>query len=598
MSLDSAEVVMQKLINIATEKGDGLFTIRIIARRPGSVVPTSLAMFHQATIAQLGNIESWLPRIVGGGEYSISVNHSTNVGQRFTFTLTLPGAAFQAPILNAVAQPGWDGPVDLATSQVVDQGGQPAQQFVSTQFQPQFTQQPQQRPAFTTQPATAQAFQQMAATPAEQLLTVQREASMAREQLDKRQAEMDKRDIEDRMRREAHDRESKMKSEMNTQLDAIKQLLVAQKAPPEPKTDPMAAIAALGAVLAPIAAAFIKSSDDSKRLSMEMSQKQAELAATTAREIAAAQAKAAEANTTMMMKMLEKPSGPDPVMTMILEQQKSHAEGNANMMGQIVNAMGTTAKLSISMIETIAELTAPPEGSPVADAIKEGVKALGSLVGGASAGARQAIQSQQRAQQATVPTKPPLPQGPTPDQLTAARQRAATVNQQAQQQQQAHVQAQAQAAAQVQPANVVQFPPQPAVGTPAAQAVIDAVPNQPMPGAFDGVETRSTVDELEDLIRSHTEPVDAVAKYLLDNVNDPAMRGALAKVENDPSALVAEKFGMLWLSELKNQAYIERLGDSLEQQAEERGMAAPEDGDDPEPDAPDTSAAAVAEVAP
>jgi len=572
MAFDTAEVVMQKLIALATTKGDGAFTIRIIARRAGSVVPTALAMFHQGTINHIGNIEAWLPLLVGGGEYTIAVNHASDVGVRYTFTMNLPGNPFPQTQINAINGPSWQGPTDIANVPVPTEPVPPAQQYNTAFQQPGgWPALPQQRQTISSQPAMAQTFQQMAATPAEQLLVVQREESKARESLDRRQAELDKRDTEDRMRREAQDRETKLKSEMTAQFDSFKALLASQQKPAEPKTDPMAAIAALLAGLAPIANAFISGNNDMKRLQIEMGQRQAEMAATTARDIAAAQAKAAEAQTTMLLKLTERPAQ-SPEMAAMLDLTRAQAESQGAMMGQIVNAMGTVSKMSIGMIETIADLTAPPEGSPVADAIKDTVKALGSLMNGADKGARNAITSQQQA----IPQKqqkPGLPPGaPTQQQIEEARKRAATVNQQAQAQQQAHVAATAAAA--TQPANVVQFPTSP---VPSAPSVPEAPTAQEMPDGFAGIETKTTVDELEDLIRKHHEPVEAVAQFLLDNLKDPAMTGALRKAEGDPNVLIAERFGLIWLSDEGNQGYIERLAEALEELAEAQGLSAPED---------------------
>ena len=588
MSFDTAEVVMQKLIALATEKGDGAFTIRIIARRGSSVVPTALVMFHQGTIAQLANIESWLARIVGGGEYTVAVNHASDLGKRHTFSMSLAGQPFPQVMLSAVQAPDWSGPTDVANAAPAQPESMPT---TPSPFNPTFAQpgypalrpQPMQQPqpfAQQVMPAGAQAFQAMPADAGAQLLTVQREAALAKGELDRRQAEMDKREIEDRMRREAHDRETKLRSEMAAQMESVKALFTSQQKPVEAKTDPLAAIAALAAAFAPIANAMIVSSNDMKRLQIEMGQKQAELAASTARDIAAAQAKAAESNTAMMLKLMEKP-GQSPELMMMLDLQKSHAEGNSAMMGQIVNAMGTVSKMSIGMIETIADLTAPPEGSPVADAIKDTVKALGTLMNGADKGARAAV-NQQTPAKPGVPAKPALPpgapaqQGPTQEQIAAAQQRAAIVNQQAQQQQEAHAAAIAQQAqVPTPPANVVQFPqPVPAAPAPAP------VPEIEMPDGFAGIETKSTVDELENLIRTHHEPVEAVAQYLLDNLKDPAMRGALAKHQGDPNSLLAEKFGLIWLSDTNNQAYVERLSIALEDMAEAQGALAPEEGDD------------------
>ena len=599
MSFDPVDVVMTKLQALAGEKGDGQFTIRVSAKRGMSVVPTTLATFNEGALGHLGNIESWLSRLVGGGEYMIVVNHATDLGKRFPFVIGLPGAPLSAVNTSVISAVDWSGPTNLVqtTSEEARTFAafqQPQQQVYNATpvvpaqvFNPRFVPQPVQQPVMQqgipVTPAGAQALGQMSTSSADSLLIVQRAEAAAREQISAKEMALDRRETEERMRREAQDREQKLRNEMNAQLEGIKAALAskpAEKAGP----DVMTIVTAISAALGPVMSAFIASSNDAKRQQIEAGQKQAEMMMKMQADAAAMQQRMSEQQTTMMMKMMERPAQ-SPEMAAMLDLTRAQAESQGAMMGQIVNAMGTVSKMSIGMIETIADMTAPPEGSPVMDAVKDTVKALGSLMQGADTGARKSIVASQQA----IPAKAQIqPTGPTPEQLAAARARAAQVNQQAQAQQAAHaasvagllVQQPAPAPTQ---ANVVQFPtpapqaaqPELRVGTPVAEQ--RAFGDVEMPDGFAGVETKSAVDELEGLVRALHQPVDAVAQFMIDSLATPEFRGALQKVGGDPSALMVDRLGLPWI--MANQSYVEALGASLERLGTEQGVFETEEED-------------------
>ncbi|MFZ2152129.1 MAG: hypothetical protein WAV09_03415 [Minisyncoccia bacterium] len=618
MSTDSAAEVMQKIQALVAEKGDGQLTIRISARRsPTAVVPTTLAVFGEGYLIHLSNIESWMPKLVGGGEYQVIVNHAADVGRRLVFTLILSGQPFSLLNVGALSIPDWQGPTNLlnapaAQQQVEQPQAQPMTQF---QFQPGVNPAAP-RPYIAPQPAGAQVVAGMSATHGEQLLTVQREEARANAQLDKKIADLERREIEDRMRREQYEREQKMKSEFDAKLNSLTMALAAKPAPVEkPQVDLVAGLTALAGALAPVFSGIIASNNEMKRLQIEMQQKQAEMAAQNARELAAIAQRNEESRNAMLMKQLERPAT-SPEMAAMLDMSRFQAESQGQMMTQVINATGMVSKMSISMIETIAELNSPPEGSPVMDAVKETVKSLVTLVKGADTGARQSVAAAQQAlPRGTQPPKQPAQ--PTPAQLEAARQRAAQVNATAAAQQQAVVQAQAPIVTpaptpvpasvvvvpSTPPATVIPFPAQGLPPAPVVERVEVVVPEanaafgDDMPDGFANIETKSSVDELKDLIRARHEPVDAVAAFFLDAIPTPEMRAALEAVEGDPSALLATHMGLEWLSDTENGAYVERLGESLERIGTERGAFEAEDADDsPSDEDPAPPAEAVVEA--
>lgn len=559
---EPVDKVLEQMAAFAKEANIDAFTVRISQKRPGTVVPVTLATFQNVTLEQVSNAESWVSRLFGGGEYMVASNHTSNVGRRFVFSIGVAGQPLPVPNQEAITAADWTGPTQLTQLQGASQGNGGAGYMQSAPTQ-QFQFQQPQRPAQTFAgpnaiPSTGAGVAAVTATSvneAERLLLVQREETRARSELAEAKAQLQQQQTEAKLRREFEEQQAKLRAE-----------LAAQRKPDAPPVDPMQGVTALMAALAPIAATLIQSNNEARRAALEMQQRQAE-----------AQAQAQREMTALLLKITERPSS-SPEMTAMLEMTKAQTEAQGSMMARIVDAMSVVSKTSVSMIETIAEISAPPEGSPVLDAVKEGTKALMALAGGAEAGARKSIKANQQlpsgAQQAQAQRR-----APTPEEMAQAQARAV------QQQRVAQVQAQqAQTAQQTQQAQVVPFPPQAKVP---AQAVVEAQPevrpNMPqafddLPGGFDGVQTKTTVDQLEALIREEHEPVEAVVQFFFDSINDPAMRAELIKHGGDPSSLVAERLGLPWV--LAHQEYVERLGAALQRMGVEQGIIAPDDADD------------------
>lgn len=612
MALETAEAIMPKIVALTSTKGDNQFTIRISSKRPQSAIPITIAMFAECALAHIANVESWLPRLVGGGEYGITINHALDLGVRLVFGITLMGSPYETINVNAMQSADWIGPTNLQNAPPL----QPQSVAPVPQYVPQVSfQQPVRSfgaPMIQPTHAGAQAAMGLGASGAE-LLTVQREEARANAQLQAREAELNRRETEARMRAEAAEREAKIKADMDRQLAAstaemreLKALIVAQNQRPVEKAGPSIGetLALIATAFAPIVKGIMDSNTETRKLTMELTAKQQEQAAANAREIAAIQVKAQENQMALTLKMLERPAQ-SPEMAAMLDLNRAHTESQGQMMSQIVNAMGTVSKMSIGMIETIADMTAPPEGSPVVDAIKEGVKALGSLANGVEKGARAGIQAGNNAARAPVqPPQPPQPPQPTPAQLEAARNRAAQVSATAEAQQRAA--SAAQQVPQTPPANVVQFPPPtivppPPASPPPSTQVVDSTATPlsgsfgEMPGGFDEVETKSSLDQLIGLLRENHEPPDAVATFFLDSLKDPAMQGALRApdVQGDPSALVAKYFDTVWL--LTNQEYVERVAEALQRLGSERGLIVADDASEPESDEPEADESETAD---
>lgn len=535
-ALDSPEKALEQLAALKRENGENdSFTVRVLGKKPGTFVPTALAVFNGATLEQIAQAESWVGRLVGGGEWTISVNHSANIGRRVGFVVSVPGPTYSSPDFAATTQSDWSGPANVVQTSVT-QGQQ--QNTVPPPSQGSFS---IPRPAQTGIPFTgagAAAATAPTAVETERLMLIQREENRARAELEAAKAQLQQQQAEARFRKEMEEREAKLKMEF-----------LSQRKPEKEGPGITEVLGALTAAVSPIITAMIQSNNEFKRTQMELQQRLAEQ-----------QAQAQERQTALLLKLTERPST-SPEMTAMLEMTKAQSESQGVMMGRIVDAMSVVSKTSVSMIETIAEISAPPEGSPVLDAVKEGTKALMALAGGAESGARKAIKTQQQLPASTQQAAQARQQ-----QAQAQAQRAPTqqemqrATQQAVQQQVAAQQAQQKAPAQ--PVEVVAFKEEPKPNMP--QAFDD------LPDGFANVKTKTVVDELEELIREEHKPVEAVVQFLIDALRHPEMQAALNEVGGEPSALLAKRLGVEWV--LGHQEYLTELGETLERMGAEQGI--------------------------
>lgn len=554
MLVNTTDSILDTLASIAKESGDGQFTIRVSARRSGVLVPTLLAAFRDGTLEHIVNGEGWVAKLVGGGEYQLTVSHAAAPAKRHgPLSVNIPGAPFQQVNVAAIGQPDWTGPFQLSypEPQAVSPVPPPAPATGLSSFSVP-------RPVSTSIPvsgAGAAVMGQLPSQDAEKLLLLQREENRIRAELAAKESELQRQAMQAQLARDAQDRDEKLRREM--------ELRMANMRPPE-KTGPGALeiVSALSAALAPVLGAMIQSSQEARKAQMELSQRQMEAQL-------AAQQRQSEMMQAIMLKMGEKPNG-SPELTAMLEMSKAQSEAQGAMMTRIVEAMGVVSKTSVAMIETVAEFSAPPEGSPVLDAVKEGTKALMALSQGAQAGARRSIQSQ--------PAQ-------LPAQAAAVRQRQQQQQFAAQQQARLNAQAQAEqnaamAEAKGKPKNgasgpevVVEKAAAPAPNMPPAQETLQP---QAQPQSFDGLpdgfgHIESSVERLEAMIRAFHEPVTEVAQYFIDSLKTHEMRVALDEVDGDPSALIAKRLGV-WCLGGDAQEYLEELGKEVARLGEEQDI--------------------------
>lgn len=542
VNTNPTDSILDALAAVVKEGGDGAFTVRVASRRTGVLVPTLLAAFRDGTLEHVVNAEGWVSKLVGGGEYQLTISHASAPAKRYgPIPLNIPGSPFAQPNIGAISQADWTGPNQLSYPE--PQGVAPPPPMVPTtgvaSFNSSFSVgRPQTIPVTG---GVAQVAGQLPAQDAEKLLMLQREENRIRSELAAKEQALAAQTMEAKLAREAADRDEKFRREMQLQLAALK--------PEKSGPGAMEIVSALSGALAPILGALIQSSNEGRRAQMEMQQRQTEMQLQ-------AQQRQSEMMQAIMLKMGEKPSS-SPEMTAMLEMSKAQSEAQGAMMTRIVEAMGVVSKTSVAMIETVAEFSAPPEGSPVLDAVKEGTKALMALSQGAQAGARRSIQTpgalpvaQQRQQAIAAQAQQ--------QQIQAARQRQAL----AQQQQAAAQQAKAEA-----PVTKVEAKAKPEAEAEVIQLKKDA-PAPNMPQAFDGLpdgfsHIPSSVERLEAMIRAYHQPVTEVADFFIESLKSHEMLVALDEAGGDPSALIAEKLGA-WCFLPQSQAYLEELGEAVE----------------------------------
>lgn len=535
-------------INLIAEKAKSgpdsdLFMVKIMGRRSGPVA-NNLATLARARIHHIANAETWVQRLLGGGEYALSVFHVGAEHERIgsPITLSIPGQPIAEIDTNIVNDPSWDGPPEL--------------RYPMARPQAQATMMGTPRPVIAGYGAPSVAPVAAAPLPVAQAqgapqnlpdyFALQRDFEARQARLT--QAEFDAKLARDRAEMEAkHQRERlELEQKMNSMMnDTKRQMDTAANA----GKSTVETVTAIAAALAPLVSAVLQSNAEAKKE-----------AARLAAEAAAESRRAQEQMLTLVVKMGERPTQ-SPELQAMLELSKQQSTAQGEMMTRMVDAMSTVSKTSVAMIETVAELSAPPEGSPVLDAVKEGVKAMVALTKGTESGARKIIQTQQQL--------PAQTQSAAVQQAQRQAQQQRAAQQQAQANAHANTQrAQANAEARAVQAEVIKFEkpePQPNMPPAIENAGFNGLDStspedQEIPPAFPAV---NSVDYVEKLIREKYQPVDYTATAFVKALSTPEMQAELEANDNDVEKLVAARLGE-WLLDADNYAYLESLVAELE----------------------------------
>jgi hypothetical protein len=220
------------------------------------------------------------------------------------------------------------------------------------------------------------------------------------------------------------------------------------------------------------------------------------------------------------------------------------------------------------MIEVMADLSGGgPEEPPAIQMVREAMKGIAMLANGAKDGAKKQIQTQQ-----TQQAQQRLPQQPNgqPQNNNAPGSHAVPQNGQ-----NGHSQQPSQSFGGTGPAanNAVATGPQK-----------PTQPAQPPPNGL-AEPARSSVDEMERLIRNRYEPVENVAAFFVKAVQAPepnAMRAALREHDGEIGDLMEARLGN-WINEApQNMAYISRLAEAVDTAGTEAGIYGPGPSEEPE----------------
>lgn len=502
-------------IRVHTAAGTNRFVVKVYRKLASDLVAQHVATFEDVTWAHLVTPENWLQQLWGGGEYRIRVmtpwnDDKTEGGDGIGGLLRhqVPGAPLSVPRYEVMGLEGYTGP-QLMT-------------FPSREVN---------RPAGAT--AQAQAFQGFASTPLNALGVspaspppFDRGLETERRELEMQRRRFEQEQLETRLRLEREAAEQRAA----TQIAQMKAELQA------PKTDLGATMAAVTSAAAPIVALLLESSKQRSEAERESRRLEAE-----------ARRQDTERLMVMMAKAMERPTGPDPMVQFALQSMESQTKNNAEMTSRMVEAMGGVSKMAVSMIETVADLNlgGQPEGHPIVDAVKEGVKALIALNSSATTGAKKTA-------------RPALPQpGPTQPGPTQPAPAAPAP---------AHVAARAVPVTHFPKATPPQRQHQQFNGAPEAEAP-EAPEDDSVPQAFIPQGDETCVDVMERLIRAKYEPIEHLAAYMLGAQENPDMVAALEEHEGDLSKLCGARLGS-WMNEPANVSYLVRLGSELQAQSE------------------------------
>lgn len=510
----SAEQTYDLIKQVADKESDR-FIIKISRRRGNmSGLLEQVATFADATSQHAANPETWIPSFLGGGEFGIGVFHPSSPMSRIggLILFTARGDAYPVPKFDVLKDPQWSGPGTLVYPNVKDI---PLQQLLAAQQSPgapQFNQ-----PGVTVvqgQPLIPGVARTQDQIDQKNDALHQRELALA---ADRAELELEAQHAKDEVRRAEEN--LKLKQEFKSEMDAIKSTLATKQSDQSTTID-------LVTALAPVIERFLSSSQEMKMRQMEMQAKQAETLAAIQRE--------SQMQVFTALQSMNQKSPVSPEITMAFEIMKSQSQVQSDMMKSQVEAFGTVSKSSIGMIEAIADLRlgGEPE-NPILLAVREGVKALATLSGGAQASGRRAAQ----------PTKTPNSQAPALPANGAGK-------------------------APQQPVPVQKFEPKPNMPP------VNEVLTQATPTAFDGVPPTqpNALDTLETLIRDHHEPVEETAQYFMASLGAPEMKAALTKYGGDLNKLVSDRLGMWALEDESNRDYLSVLVEKIEELAEAAGL--------------------------
>lgn len=516
------------LINVkAKELGDN-FQLKVLRKRFAGGLPELVANLADASVAHIINPETWLPRLAGGGPiFVMQVYHAADpnfqVGAPLQVNVPTDGQPPKVPSeidIRAVKAGNWKGPATLLfpTAEEAKRGEANFSGYSVPSSLPPAA------PVIGSHAANlvpvAGMTPQPGAISAENAALLHR-IQQEREQLERTRAEL----AEEKHRNELNELRRESDQRMK---DFESRITAVTTRPAEPKTDLAQMIATLAASLTPLLVEVFKGQDQMK-MAMLKSQEQT------------------QAQTQMiLLKMLDKPKDDSSERMFdkferIMEKSQATQVPQTTMLHSMMEAMSTITNSTLDLAERAADLNmggGRPDDHPALKAIKEGVKAVGSLMQGYQG----FLPPQAGAGQLGIPGTPPPQLAP------------------------AHA-------------------PQP--GAPVVQPAAAAPTVAPPPGQ-QRVPGNTTLEQLENAIKMKL-PVDDVARAYVQAIatKDASVLEALDKSGGDPAQMVTDRLGAHIMQNPDLVPYLNALSEAVNKYGEKAGIfesSQPQEEDDSDDD--------------
>lgn len=499
------------------EEGDS-FRVRVLRKAQPASPPTHVAVLEEATLEHIATPELWLPKLAGGGPiYQIEVFSPNDPALKI-------GAALQYRCENekprdadprVLQDSHWKGPKKIIwpdpddVRKVAEQipsfpGGGIGTGAANPDSEARY-------PGNVSHPPPTNDAQYY--------------ANRARMDAEERQRQMDRREQEAQHALQMREQQQRHELELERLRTEMKGMFAQQAQ--APKMDLPQLITAIGVVVSPILVKVFEGQKSTEALMQEM----------------------------IKASLAPKPSI-DPAVKEIISELKGAfaaqtpaATQGSQMLMAATESMSHMMKITMNAMSAAAEASggrdAPP--NPMVQVIKEGVKAVGSLMDGYKASVLQ-----KAAPGALAPVGYQQPQLPAP-----AFQQAAT--------------------GPVQPGQPAPTVPVP-VSPPTPVAPQRAEPNGK---TWSG----DSVFHLENMIKNRDQNLPGVAKFFIDSLETPEMGKALAEVDGSIGELVAKRLGPWAMSDEANAGYLSALMKEVNKQGEAAGIFEAEDDDEEEEDA-------------
>jgi hypothetical protein len=360
------------LLNAKAKESGDEFVVKIFRRPHLGAIPQAVATVSGARMEHIGNLETWVPMLCGGGPlFFMRVCHvtdtSTAIGDYLQLSVPMENNPAKYPTVETMKSSNWRGPTKLDYPVAAEPNVNTSAYSVlspppggNVAVPPITVPGPAGAGAFASEAfAQVNALREQLERQREQLLAAQREMENER-----RKMEMDT------VRREADER-----------MRAFEAKLAANTAPREPQASALEKI--LPAVM-PLVQAIMQGQNENRQMMMKMDADRA------------AQQQA------MIVAMMQKPAV-DPMIMALIERNKPQSD--SDMVHSMSEAMHSMSKTTLDLVRTAADLNigSAPKDHPALLAIKEGVKALNALMTGYAA----SVQDKQNPQSRPAPK--PLP---------------------------------------------------------------------------------------------------------------------------------------------------------------------------------------------